>query len=155
MSALFFRSTAQPSFLSPANEALLEDHRTSSSFFTGNSTSSSLSHREKLSLFFTEVIPSLFLFSFQRDKGIGFRKREFLAQASAQSGRGPLGTLLSLTESRGFFLFIYIGIMGYFLSSKPLWENILQRFGNNGLLTLLPNFCSPFTSVSSFCPVLL
>jgi hypothetical protein len=146
MLALFLRSTARPFFLSPDNETLPDDHRPSSSFLTGNSSSSSLSHREKLSLFFTEVIPSLFLFSFQRDKGIGFRKRELLAQASAQSGRGPLGALLSLVESRDLFSYIYIVVTGYFRSCKALLIHHLQQFRTNGFPTFLPNFFCPFTS---------
>jgi hypothetical protein len=70
----------------PANEVLLDDHRTSSSFFIGNRRSSSLSHREKLSFSFTEVIPSVFLFPFQRDKGMVPQERVTVSSASVEWG---------------------------------------------------------------------
>jgi hypothetical protein len=83
-------------------------------FSLGNSSSSPLFHWETFSLFFTEVIRSLFFLFFQRKKGIGFRKREVPPQTTVQRGRGPLGILLSLVESRVFFPLNYIGVRGYF-----------------------------------------
>ena len=148
MVALFSDQRRNLSF-SPAKEALSDDHRSSSSFFTGNSSSSSLSHREKFSSLFTEVIPSLLLSSFKRDKGMVSARESYHLKRQRRVGRGPLGTLLSLVESRVFLCNIYIGDTGYFRSCKALIDSTLQNYGNNRFPTLLPNFSRPFTSVLS------
>jgi hypothetical protein len=98
-----------------AKEVLPDDQRQSSLFFIGNSESSSCYFTAKKSLPFTEVIPSIFFFSFKREKGIGFRKREVNSSETVESWREPLGTLLSLVESPVSYPFIYIGVRGYFL----------------------------------------
>ena len=111
----------------PANGVLLDTHRTSWSFSTGNSSNISLSHREKFSLFFTEVIRSLFLSSFQRDKGMVSARESYHLKRQRRVGRGLLRTLLSLVESRVFFSIIYIWVPGYFRSCKKFWESLLHK----------------------------
>jgi hypothetical protein len=86
MIALFFRPMTQPSLLSPANEILPNDRRSSYCFSTGNSSSSSFFSRQITSSFFPEVIPSDFLFSFQRDKGMNPQERVITSSVSVEWG---------------------------------------------------------------------